>query len=305
MRHAIAIDIGGTKTLGALFDEEAHILCEKRIATDPKMGPDHLMSSICQIIEELSSLENIDCIAVASAGRINTIDGSVFYASDNIPGWNRVKIKSILEGKYKLPVFVENDCKAAGLGEEWQGSAKGRTSYLMIVIGTGIGAAVKADGTLLHGAHWSAGEIGHMTLYPNGRKCNCGMKGCFEQYCSGPALVHRYNELTENNYIHSGYELFERFEKGDKVSKRVVDEFTTDMSVAVSSLCNIYDPEITIIGGGLSEASRYWWSDFAEKVNSSGIRNQFNPAITTAKLGNKAGIYGAAYLGFQSIRNHC
>ena len=301
MKHVISIDIGGTKTLGALFNENAEILKSIRIPTQPKLGPDNLIESLFKIIDELSQLEKIDCISIGSAGRVNTDDGTIFYSSDNIPNWTGVKLKEIVENKYNILTVVENDCKVTGLGEEWKGAALGTKSYVCIALGTGIGAAVKYDEVLLHGAHWSAAELGHMLLYPKGRQCNCGLKGCFEQYCSGPSLVKRYNDLTEVK-IRNGYEFFDLVKNKDSNALLVLNEFTEDLSMAIISILNIYDPEVVILGGGLIDTKEYWWNQMMEIIKRSSISRLFVPRIEPALLGSSAAIYGAAYLGFNTIK---
>lgn len=252
------------------------------------------------IISTLIKEVKIDCIAIGSAGRINITDGSVFYSSDNLPGWTGTPIKSILEEEFNILTVVENDCKVAGLGEEWQGSAKGLDSYVALILGTGVGASVKLEGNLVHGAHYSAGELGHMTLYPNGRQCNCGLKGCLEQYCSGPSLVKRFNERSATQ-IESGYDFFDLVRSKNQTAVTLLDEFVDDIHTSIIPLCNIYDPEKVIIGGGLIDTKEIWWEKLMLKIESSPLNSLFTPVVVAATLGNKAGIYGAAYLGFNSI----
>lgn len=300
MKHVIAIDIGGTKTIGAIINENGKLLDSIRIPTNPKLGPENLMKSLFEIIEQLRVTKEIDCIAIGSAGRINTDTGEVFFASDNIPGWTGVKIKEIVESKFKIKTVVDNDCKVTGLGEEWKGSAIGKKSYVCIALGTGIGAAVKLNGELIHGCHWSAGELGHMTLYPNGRQCNCGLKGCFEQYCSGTALVKIFNEKSENK-ISTGYEFFDLVKDKNEIASLVLDNFIDDLVIAILSLSNIYDPEVFILGGGLIDTKCYWWDKMIDKIKKSPLTSLFVPSIVPATLGSKAAIYGAAYLGFKEL----
>ncbi|MBR5755602.1 MAG: ROK family protein [Erysipelotrichaceae bacterium] len=300
MRHVIAIDIGGTKTIGSLFDEDKNIIEEKRFPTNPKAGPENLLNSLFSVIEEFLKEYTVDCISVGSAGRININDGSVFFASDNIPGWTGVRIKDILEERYHIPVVVENDCKVAGYGEEWNGSAQGLDNYICITLGTGVGAAVKSEGKMIHGSHYSAGELGHIILHPNGRQCNCGLKGCVEQYCSGTALTKIYNDKAEKK-IETGYDFFELVRNKDELALSVLDGFVDDLFNVILTLTNSYDPDRIIIGGGLIDTREYWWDKLMEKVNGSAISKLFKVDVVPASLGNKAGIYGAAYLGFKTL----
>lgn len=300
MKYVIAIDIGGTKTIGALFDETGKIIHEIRIPTMPKLGPEKLKESLFKVIDELLTIKKVDCISVGSAGRINIYTGEVFYASDNIPGWTNTKIKEIIEERYNIYCVVENDCKVAGYGEEWQGSARGLDNYVCLVLGTGVGGAVKCEGKMIHGSHFSAGELGHMILHPNGRDCNCGLKGCVEQYCSGTALVKIFNDISDIK-INTGYEFFNLIDDKNEIAIKVLDGFVDDLSSIIITLYNCYDPEKVIIGGGLCDTRKYWWDKLETKLNQSAIAKLFKPIIVPAELGNKAGIYGAAYLGFLHI----
>lgn len=301
MKHVIAIDIGGTKTIGSLFDENKNILEEKRFPTNPKAGPENLLNALFNVIDELVSKYAVDCISVGSAGRININDGSVFFASDNIPGWTGVKIKEILEERYHILTVVENDCKVAGYGEEWNGAAQGLDNYICITLGTGVGAAVKAEGKMIHGSHYSAGELGHIILHPNGRQCNCGLKGCVEQYCSGTALTKIYNEKSDSK-IETGYDYFERVKAKEPLALEVLADFVDDLFNVILTLTNSYDPDRIIIGGGLIDTREYWWDQLMEKIAASPISKLFQVDVVPAALGNKAGIYGAAYLGFKTLQ---
>lgn len=303
MKTAIGIDIGGTKTAGALIRENGQIISEVKIETKLDEGPNKLIQSICSIIEELMDQEPADCIGIGSAGRINIDEGSVFYASNNIPGWTGVKIKEILKEKYPCPIVVENDCKAAGYGELWQGAAKGCKSFVSISLGTGVGAAIYDNGRMLHGAHWSAGELGHVILHPNGRQCNCGLKGCIEQYCSGPALVKLYNEKS-NKAINTGYQFFELVKNGDDIALGVLNEFVNDLYNVLLIVFNMFDPEKIIVGGGLIETRLYWWDSLQTKLKESALSQLFQLKVVPAALNNKAAMYGAAYLAFSELRMH-
>lgn len=300
MKKVIAIDIGGTKTAGAVVDENATILKELRVPTNPKLGPDILISTLCSIVEELIKEYEISAIGIGSAGRVNINDGSIFFASDNIPGWTGVKLQEIIYKKFNIPVIVENDCKVTGLGEEWKGAAQGLNSYVCLALGTGIGAAVKCEGRLLHGKHYSAGELGHIVLHPGGRQCNCGLKGCFEQYCSGPSLVRIYNEEADIS-INSGYEFFDLVRSNNITALKVLDDFVDNMYNAILTITNTYDPEKIIIGGGLIDTKDLWWDKLLSKIKESSLNQLFEIQVVPATLGSKAAVYGAAYIALFGI----
>lgn len=304
MSKVIAIDIGGTKTVGALFDLDGNLIDKKRVPTNPSMGRDFLLESLDEIIEEYISKHSIDCIAIGSAGRIDVNNGIVHYASDNLPGWIGLNIKKRMEDKFSIPTVVDNDCNVTGLGEEWLGAAKGLDSYVLLALGTGVGAAVKINGSLAYGKNWSAGELGHMIVHPNGRQCNCGLRGCLEQYCSGPSLVRSYNALSNDRVIETGYEFFDRIEANDSIAKIVLDEFVENLGLSIISLSNIYDPDAFIIGGGLIETRQYWWDDLMKYIKDSKLNDILSPTLVAAKLGGDAAFYGAAYMGITYLKKN-
>lgn len=272
-----------------------------RKSTNPEGGRESILNTIDNIVEYFLENHTVEVISIASAGRINKDKGEVFYSSDNLPGWKGMKLKEYLTEKYNKKIIVDNDCNVTGLGEEWKGAAKDAKSYVLLALGTGVGAAVKVNGHLLYGSHWSGGELGHMTLFPNGRECNCGLRGCLEQYCSGPSLVKSYNKISPSTSIKTGYEFFELVSKKDIFALQVLDEFAKNLSTAIVSLSNIYDPEVFIIGGGLIDTKDYWWDLMIKYIRESGINNILDPIVVPALLGSDAAYYGAAYMGLSLI----
>lgn len=295
MKKALVVDIGGTKLHAAIMNENGQIELDKKIRTKTDKGRDGLLSSLYEIIDSLISIEDVDAIGIASAGRVNFDDGSIYYATDNLPNWTGTKLKELVSKRYNKEVIVENDVNAAGIGEYWMGNSMNTSSSVCITLGTGIAGAIILNNKIVRGAHWSAGELGHMIIHPNGRQCNCGLKGCFEQYCSGTSLVKSFNNISEEK-INTGYDFFNLVEYKDKTAMKILDEFTSDLSLAIDMLSNSFDPEIFIIGGGLINTKEFWWDDFINKSRSSPINNVFSPKIIQTKFENLSGLYGMAYL---------
>ncbi|MEQ2129735.1 ROK family protein [Caldanaerobacter subterraneus KAk] len=291
----IGIDIGGTKILGGLIDETGNLLEETLVYTEAHLGREKILENLFIAIDKVID-KNVKGIGIGSAGRINFEEGIVEYATDNLPGWTGCNLKQLLEDKYKIPAIVDNDVNAAVIGEMWQGAGRGYKDIVMIAIGTGVGGAVVCNGEVIRGKNWSAGEIGHMVLYPNGRQCNCGQKGCLEQYVSGTAIARTYRELSKEKKIAGTEEVFLLAEKGDKVALEVVNDFVNSLSIAILSLKNLLDPEIFIIGGGVIGAKRIWWDKLKEI-----LKGKAN--ITPAQLENKATMVGAAKLMIDFLEN--
>lgn len=299
-KKVIAIDLGGTKIHAAIIEEDKNIIAEKKIATDKKNSPNSIVNSLYDLIHEMLSYSDVDKIGIASAGRINSVEGKVFFATDNLPGWTGVNLKDLIEKEFNIDTVVENDVNAAGLGEQWNGNAKNYNSTVCLTLGTGIAASIIINRELMRGSHWSAGEVGHMIIHPDGILCNCGLKGCFEQYCSGTALVKKYNIISEKK-IMTGEEFFKLVDLKDINAINILDEFTSDLALSIINLSNIIDPDAFIIGGGLINTRDYWWDDFISKVNNSSLAEIFMPIILPSKLDNYSGLFGAAYLALNNV----
>lgn len=288
MKKVIGIDIGGTKILGGVIGSNGDLIKFKETSTDANLGRDHILKKLFSVLDDLFDTD-IEGIGIGSAGRINFNTGEVIYATDNLPGWTGINLKEIISQKYKTKIIVENDVNAAIIGENWLGSAKSFKDVLMITLGTGVGGAIILDGKLIRGSHFSAAEIGHTILYPGGKRCNCGQNGCVEQYISGTAIYKRYNEIVGSNLVSSAKDVFNLYMKNDKISKLVVDEFVKSLSLLIFNIRNFIDPEIIILGGGVTNSKDLWW-----EYLKSQIKCDLN--ISIAGLNNFSTVYGAAKL---------
>ncbi|AGB19517.1 ROK family protein [Thermoanaerobacterium thermosaccharolyticum] len=288
MKKVIGIDIGGTKILGGVIGSNGDLIKFKETSTDANLGRDHILKKLFGVLDDLFDAD-IEGIGIGSAGRIDFNTGEVIYATDNLPGWTGINLKEIISQKYKTKTIVENDVNAAIIGENWVGSAKNYRDILMITLGTGVGGAIILDGKLIRGSHFSAAEIGHTILYPDGKKCNCGQNGCVEQYISGTAIYKRYNELAGSNMVNSAKDVFDLFIKNDEISKLVLDEFVKSLSLLIFNIRNFIDPEIIILGGGVTNSKDLWW-----EYLKSQIKCDLN--ISIAGLNNFSTAYGAAKL---------
>jgi len=287
--NVIALDIGGTKISGAVITSSGEMIEFRQSPTEPIKGAEYIINSVFNIIDDLiSNGYDYKGIGIASAGRINVEEGSVFYATPNLPGWTGLNLRNIFEDKYRVPVIIENDVNAAAIGESWLGAARELKSFVCITLGTGVGGAFVADGKVWRGNKWSGAELGHMILRAGGRPCNCGLSGCVEQYVSGTAIYNRYNEISTDK-VKSAAEVFNLFKQGIPNAVRVIEEFKQDMVYTLLSLNNVFDPQGYVIGGGLLGAKDCWWDDVVRGVNE-----YKSTIILPAKLGNRAGLAGAS-----------
>lgn len=290
MKKAIGLDIGGTKILAGVVDEEGHILQKVQISTDSSKGRDKIISNLHNALDTLMQ-KDISGIGIGSAGRIDFKTGIVDYATDNLPGWMGLNLKKLVEEKYSLPVIVENDVNAAAAGEMWLGAAKGVKNFIMLTVGTGLGGAIVINNQIIRGKHFSAGEFGHIILYPKGRECNCGKKGCAEQYISGTAIYKRFNELSKIKKVDNAKEVFSLLDRKNRVAQQVIEEFINSFKLLMINLRNSIDSDKYLIGGGIIGAERYWWNKFIDSIPSDMVVKQ-------AKLGQKATMLGAASMVF-------
>lgn len=298
MTKTIGLDIGGTKIQGAVIDENGEILKTYRLETCAREGKDKVLENISKIIDFLKT-DEIQAIGVGTPGFIDSENGIVTFAG-NIDGWTGLNLKKEIEKISNLPVFIENDANIALVCEKWLGAGKGFKDIVMITIGTGLGGAVYNEKMgLLSGSHFQGAELGHLILHPNGEYCTCGQSGCAESYCSGTALVRHYEELTRNRL--SGAEIFKISEK-DENAKKVIDRFTSDLAWFLTSLRNVFDPELIIIGGGVINSKDYWWDEVLKNFkNYCHLSEEIE--IKPAKFLNDAGVIGAGRIAMERLGN--
>ncbi|MBB5180070.1 glucokinase [Planomicrobium koreense] len=286
MANVLGIDIGGTKIRMGVIDAGGKILYEEQIPTIIPLYP-YLEENVLRI---LALRPDISAIGVGTHGFVDPKQGKVIYAAETLPGWTGTPIKEWLERATGKRVEVENDANVVALAEAKFGAAQGLDRVVVLTLGTGLGGGVLWDGELLSGGpHGGAAELGHMILYPNGVKCACGRLGCSEMYVSGTALRRR---IKEAGLTITPPKLFENA-KTDPAAKQVVEEFTFDLALVISSLQAAFDMEMVIIGGGVSEAADLWMKSLQHQLEPMLL----NPLdIEVARFENDAGILGAALL---------
>lgn len=286
MANVLGIDIGGTKIRMGVIDADGQILFEEQIPTRIPLYP-YLEENVLRV---LALRPDISAIGVGTHGFVDPKQGKVIYAAETLPGWTGTPVKELLETATGKRVEVENDANVVALAEAKFGAARGLDRVVFLTLGTGLGGGVIWDGKLLSGGpHGGAAELGHMILYPNGVKCACGRLGCSEMYVSGTALRRR---IKEAGLAITPPELFENAQT-DPAAKKVVEEFTADLALVISSLQAAFDMEMVIIGGGVSEAASLWMDSLQQQLKSVLL----NPLdIEVARFENDAGILGAALL---------
>lgn len=291
MKYAIGIDLGGTGIKGGLVNEQGEIIKELSVPT--AKDNEAVLENIKDVIASLKSDVKIEGIGVGSPGSIDFKEGKVLSIGGNVTDWSGTEIKKYLEKYFPDTVIkIDNDANCAGLCEMWIGAGRNKNSAVAITLGTGLGGFLYWNEDLIRGYRYRASELGHTILYPNGRLCMCGQKGCTERYVSGTGLEENYFELTGEKK--TGEEIMSSINT-DKNSRKAVDKFNDDLAHFLITIKNFFDPEILIIGGGVINSSDLWWDDmlkiYKEKINSFD-----EMPIVKAEYLSQAGIIGAAYL---------
>lgn len=263
------IDIGGTNIKGALVNKSGKLLSFREIETPS--SAEEIDKKIYSIIENLAtsatvSKIDISAICIGAAGSIDRVKGIVIK-SPNIPSWNEYPLTKSIEKITGIKTFLENDATVACAGAWWQGNGTRYKNWIMVTLGTGIGGAVVIENKIYTGQSGSSMEIGHMTIETDGRKCNCGNKGCLEQYASATALVKftreninqfpdsSINERIKNEPLTSKI-IYEEAIKKDPLAVSAMKDIAGYLGIGIANLVNIFNPEAIIFGGGLSQAGK-------------------------------------------------
>ncbi|MFC1911805.1 ROK family protein [Chloroflexota bacterium] len=313
----LTVDLGGTKILTALVSRNGEIMARGRCLTLADEGPTPVIGRLLSAVDSMLRLESlapseVDSISIAAAGAVD-LDRGLVTLSPNLPGWHDVPLGEAVRERYGIKVFLVNDASAAALGEHHFGSGKRVTNLVFLTIGTGIGGGIIVNGKLYQGLSGSAGEIGHMTLDMNGLRCACGNIGCLETLASGTAIArearHRLKqgEKSALTDIMAGKignitaeEVGAAAGDGDSLALDIITRAGTYLGVGMVNLVNIFNPEMIVVGGGVArlaelllEPARQAVWERAFPVSAKAVR------IVAARLGEEAGIYGAAAYAFE------
>jgi glucokinase len=314
MRYITGIDLGGTNIVcGCVAEDGSAIHGVIRVPTGADEGPDAVVRRIItaakqSIAEATAAVPGIELIGagVGAPGPLDRKSGMVLL-TPNL-GWVNMPLRRHLHDGLGLRTALDNDANCAVLGEWWRGAAQGTRITVGLTIGTGIGGGIIIDGRLFHGASDIAGEVGHMTIDANGRRCKCGNYGCIEAYASGPNIALRAVEALEsgaestlpsyvNGDLHriTAQTVYQAAQAGDELALEVVRDTAKFLGAAVASLINIFNPEAIVIVGGVTLAGENLFEPLRREVS----RRAFKPAVQVCRivpgaLIGVAGVYGAA-----------
>ncbi len=309
-KYYMGVDIGGSVTKIGLSDSEGVLFGREAFPTEGQKGPDHVVAKISQIVRRLVGEKGISSssllgIGIGSPGPLDTKSGTIIH-THNL-GWRDVPLRDMVSDATGVPAALDNDANAAAIGEWWKGAGVGMDSLVCFTLGTGVGGGIVIHGEIWRGATDVAGEIGHMTIEVDGRRCSCGNLGCLESYASATAIAARAREGIEDGretVLKRAVEgdlsritsatVYQQAIAGDSFCKEIMVETATYLSVGVANILNIINPELVVISGGVIKAGEMLFAPLVDEVRGrafpaavQGVR------VVPAELGDDAGIIGA------------
>jgi glucokinase len=307
---AIGVDVGGTKVAAGVVDEAGTILARTRRPT-PSTSPGDVERTIADVVAELRADHEVQAVGIGAAGFIDTERATVLFAPNL--AWRDEPLRDEVAKLIGLPVVVENDANAAAWAEYRFGAGRGEDHLVCVTVGTGIGGGMVLGGQLFRGRFGIGAEFGHMQVIPEGRRCGCGQRGCWEQYCSGRALLHEAREIADvqreygkrllelGNGRPEGIEAPEvttAAREGDPAALACFEEVGRWLGQGLADLASLLDPGCFVVGGGVADAGELLLGParrvFAEHL--TGGTHRPHADIRHAALGNAAGMVGAADL---------
>ena len=310
----LSIDIGGTAVKMGLIDREGtiHARHEASVCYDNYHTP--ILTTVIREAKAFLAQQNavIEGVGVSATGQVDDREGVVIGTNGKIPHYEGSPIKREMEREFGVPAFALNDANAAALGECFAGRAKGVENVLMITLGTGVGGGIILDGSMVFGMSGLGGEIGHVVVNPDETTpCNCGQYGCLDQTASATGIVRAAKRLLDESADDSSLRALETItardvvdaaRHGDALAEKAFDRCMYFLGKSMAMLTNILDPDVYIIGGGVSKAGDYLVDTVKKHYEALATLSERRADIVLAKLGNDAGIYGAAKLAMDSAR---
>ena len=292
--YQLGIDLGGTKIEGVVLDHNGHELFRHRIRTEQKKGYDHITQNIKSLYNMLS--DHISgkehTLGIGTPGAISHKTG--LLKNSNTLCLNNRPLKKDLELILGNGLVVENDANCFALAEALLGAGKGKTMVFGVIMGTGCGGGVVYNGKTISGRQSIAGEWGHMSIDPSGPECYCGARGCVETFISGGGLERMYKERFGN--WHNLSDIIDRYRNGIESDVKFIEEFFANFGRAMANLINILDPDIIVLGGGLSNIDELYLNGIKE-VEQRIFSDSFETPIVKNILGDSAGVIGASLVG--------
>jgi len=310
-KWVVGVDLGGTKIDIGLIDPDNQIVERFKMPTNPDDGPRSAVERIAEHVNtlgpKLPDQERIAAMGICCPGPLDH-EAGVLINPTNLPKFFNVPLRQMLADRLKIPVRMEHDAKAAALGEFYYGAGRNEQSMVFVIIGTGVGAAIILNGSLIRGVKNFAGEVGHVTVDRNGEPCFCGSKGCLETHTSGPWLARRYERLLERenqtpDALVTGQLVISKAQAGDPLAQSILKDAGEAVGIAVATMAMILDIELYVFGGGVSNSgdlllapARLTVPKYSFKTVSPRVR------LMVSELGDEGAILGCGWLARQSLQ---
>lgn len=321
-RYYIGIDLGGTNIKTAVFKDTLEKVAESRIATNAQSGSEIVLQRMLKSVTELmdrAHIQNdqIHSIGIGVPGLLDRERG-ISRFSPNFPSWSNVPVSRWFQDRLHIQAFIDNDVRVNLYGEWHFGAGRGKKNVVLLTLGTGLGSGIVMDGHVIYGATGSAGEIGHMNMYRKGRPCRCGSSGCLGRYVSALGMLRTLKEKLQagetsivtqwvgNDLNKITAEMVsEAYDQGDAVAISTLQQTGTILGYGLVNVINLYNPEIMIIGGGMSAAGERLLGAARTIVKTHALQiAQASCSIVTAELGDAAGMLGAAVYAKKRLLAH-
>ncbi len=307
----IGIDLGGTNLKGSLFSGKFDWIDTIVLPSCAKEGASRVMAQMYQLIAQLleKADQKVQSIGIGVPGLLAREQG-ISRFSPNFWNWEDVPVVQLIEGKFGIPTFIDNDVRVNLYGEWHFGAGQNKQNVVLITLGTGVGSGVVVDGHVLYGKTDSAGEVGHMNMYRKGRPCRCGSSGCWSRYVSATGMLitaqekmadHPESVLAQTTNLTTQL-ISKAYDKGDVLAQKVFQETGEILGFGLGNIINLYNPEMLIIGGGLSKAGERLLGPAREIVAQHSLQISREACqIVVAELSDRAGMIGAAYDGARRV----
>lgn len=307
------VDLGGTKILTVLADRAGQVLARVKVSTQARRGQDYVINTIVDSVHEAirksgAPVDKICAMGVGAPGPLDPDRGFVFFAPNL--GWKNVPLGTIMGERLKLPVYLDNDANLAALGEHVYGAGQNSAHMVYITVSTGVGGGLILDGRVYHGAGGGAGEIGHVTVAPDGPVCNCGNTGCLEAVSSGTAIARRARALVDDGrgvgiLAAAGGEpdqvsaraVSEAAAAGDAEAVVILRDAGRYLGIAVAGVINLLNPSAVVLGGGAIQSGAALWDAMLTEVHRRTLESSLATVrLVRGALGGDAGAMGAVAL---------
>jgi len=314
--YVIGVDIGGTNIRAGAVDHQGTILSRMRISTEARLGGEVILDKLQRVVSDLQKSvpdRRLKAVGFGIPGAIRSREGIVTQAP-NVPSWDGLPIRKLLEDRIQCACFIENDANAVALGEMWVGAGRGYSHICCLTLGTGVGGGVIIDGELLRGADGMAAELGHIPIQADGVRCNCESRGCLEMFASATGILQMLHSASsrdpENPLFHLSQEelttaaIYEHAKNGNALALQIFRDAGNGLGAGLAAFVNMFNPEIIIIGGGVAASWDLLIPSALETMKQRAFKAPAQRVkVVRAEKADDAGVNGSAYVAWDMLQH--